>query len=119
MIFHDRCLEIFGNIKYKQFRFNLLADNTRYYLQLAWDDRCAVTGGFYINKSRKWFLSPHMTTSELVQTAFKAVLTAEEHEVREHFKYREQPIFAPHWDVEFLAHMLKTAPPLDKRDEHG
>ncbi len=52
---------------------------------------------------RKWVISPHATKSEIVQTALKAVLTAEEHEAREHFKYRGRAIFGPHYDVDFLA----------------
>jgi hypothetical protein len=55
---------------------------------------------------RKWFLSQHMTRSEIVQTAFKAVITAMEHEVREGFTFRGEPIYGPHWDVELLAEML-------------
>jgi hypothetical protein len=51
---------------------------------------------------RKWQLSLHMTTSEIVRTALKAVLTASEHEVRETFTYRGEAIFGPHFDVEQL-----------------
>ena len=53
--------------------------------------------------TRKWLLSEHMTVSEIVQTAFKMILTAEEHEVREKFKYKNQAIFGPYftsmWNV--------------------
>ena len=51
---------------------------------------------------RKWPVSQHMTESELVQTALKAVLTAEEHEAREHFTYCGRAIFGPHLDVHAL-----------------
>lgn len=53
-------------------------------------------------KSRKWFLSPHMTKGELVQTCLKAVLTAEEHEAREKFLYRGRAVLGPHIDIEAL-----------------
>jgi hypothetical protein len=56
-----------------------------------------------LQSGRKWPLSPHMTKSEIVQTALKAVLTALEHEAREDFTYRGKPIFGPHFDVDFLA----------------
>lgn len=55
-----------------------------------------------LRHGRKWLLSTHMTRSEIVQTVFKAVLTAEEHEVREHFLYRNRAVFGPHIDVEEL-----------------
>lgn len=54
------------------------------------------------HNTRKWLLSQHMTNSELVQTALKCVLTSVEHEARENFRYMEEPIFAPHYDVDDL-----------------
>lgn len=51
---------------------------------------------------RKWWLSSYMTKSELVQTALKAVLTAEEHEARERFLYQGRRIFGPHINVDVL-----------------
>lgn len=44
-----------------------------------------------------------MVKSEVVATAMKAVLAAEEHEARELFKYRGKAIFNPHIDVDALA----------------
>jgi len=55
----------------------------------------------------------HMTPSEVVQTAFKSVLTAEEHEAREAFRYRNEAIFCPHFDVEAL-HQIAV----EKRTSH-
>jgi hypothetical protein len=54
---------------------------------------------------RKWYLSRHMTVSEVVTTCFKAIITAEEHETREFFTYRLHPIFSPHFDVEALVEL--------------
>jgi len=62
---------------------------------------------------RKWRLSQHMTKSEIVQTAFKAILTAEEHEVREKFLYRGHAIFGPHLNVDALVGFSQLA--LDAR----
>lgn len=52
--------------------------------------------------TRKWLLSPEMTESEVVQTAFKCVLTSMEHRTREHFKFHGARIFGPHFDVKDL-----------------
>jgi len=57
--------------------------------------------------SRKWRLSTYMTKSELVQTALKAVLTAEEHEARETFHYKGEAIFGPHFDIEELVRIAQ------------
>lgn len=51
---------------------------------------------------RKWYVSPWATTSEVVQTAFLAVKTAQEHELREQFTYCGKAIFGPHYDVRAL-----------------
>lgn len=55
---------------------------------------------------RKWYLSPYMTYSEVVQTALAAVLAAVEHEAREHFLYRGRAIFGPHFNVARLIELV-------------
>lgn len=55
-----------------------------------------------LQSCRKWRISKYMTKSEVVQTAFAAVLAANEHEVREEFHYRGVNIFGPHFDVDHL-----------------
>lgn len=55
--------------------------------------------------SRKWFLSYHMTTTEVVNTALKAVLAAEEHETRELLTYKGIAVFNPHQSVEQIVTM--------------
>lgn len=54
---------------------------------------------------RKWQLSLHMTVSEIVYTAFKAVLAALEHEAREQFRFRGASCLGPHVDVEQLVEL--------------
>lgn len=69
---------------------------------------------------RKWLLQRHMTNSEVVLTAFKAVLTALEHEARELFIYRGQPILHGHPDVEQLVTLMENkALLIDRRSEVG
>ena len=57
---------------------------------------------------RKWLLQRHMTNSEVVQTAFKAILTALEHEARELFTYRGVPVMMGHYDVEQLVSLWQN-----------
>lgn len=57
---------------------------------------------------RKWRLSRHMTNSEVVQTAFKAILTALEHEARELFRYRGVPVLHGHYDLEQMATLMQN-----------
>jgi hypothetical protein len=65
---------------------------------------------------RKWYLSPHMTRSEVVLTALKAILTAEEHEARERFRYKGRRIAGPHINVDFLVATTGLKENLDLRD---
>ena len=96
---------ILNEVEYKNWEFYVGKDETRCYLQVQFKDSCNDTGKVNLQKGRKWFLSPHMTKSEVVSTALKAVLTAEEHEAREKFLYKKARIFGPHLDVDFLANL--------------
>lgn len=49
-----------------------------------------------LQRGRKWYISRHATESEIIHTCLLAVLTAEEHEAREHFLFDGKPIFHPH-----------------------
>lgn len=96
------------DVKYPGVRFYLIHKGldergTYTYLQLEMECLDTDTGRHAFHKSRKWLLSEHMTRSEVVQTALKAVLTVLEHEARENFKYRGAAIFGPHFDVDALS----------------
>lgn len=53
-------------------------------------------------RGRKWLLSVHMTVSEVVRTAYKAIQAAEEHEMAENFRYKGVALFDPHRNVDLL-----------------
>lgn len=90
--------ETLGAVKYRDWHLAVfVAPVGVFYLQAHWYDEQGAA-----QASRKWQLSPHMCRSELVQTALKCVLTAEEHEARERFTYRGRRIFGPHFDVDVL-----------------
>jgi hypothetical protein len=82
------------------------------YIQVMFDAWDLKTETSQVQYGRKWFISRHSTTSEIVQTALMAVLAAQEHEVREEFRYRGKAVFGPHFDVEELS---KRLPAMDLR----
>ena len=91
-------------------------DGTRAYLQIRVPDgRDADTGLPMEWTGRKWMLSPHMCKNEIVMTAFKAVMTAMEHEVREGFRYRGAAIFNPHMDPDRLAEFVRDPENMQSR----
>lgn len=109
--------DILGACSFPGCQFKLgTEDNWRPYLQIVADETsCARTGRPLIWAGRKWRLSPHMTRSEVVQTALMAVLAASEHEARERFRYRDRPIFAPHFNVDRLVELCEEPDAEEKR----
>lgn len=106
---------VLSRISFPDFKFVVKTDKGLY-LQIECLGKCNVTGNSYEWKSRKWVLSYYMTNGEIVQTAFKAVLTAIEHEARENFRYRGVSIFDPHYDIEKLVELHQAGTALKERD---
>lgn len=72
------------------------------YLRASYVEPDVHTGKQELQQTRRWFLSPEMTRSEIVSTAFKCVLTSAEHRVREWFRYRGRAVYGPHFNVDAL-----------------
>ena len=93
--------KIVADIKYKDWSFVVKTfhdhPQSPIYLQVYFKDCDSESWS-----GRKWHVSGYATKSEIVQTALKAVLTAEEHEAREKFLYQGKSVFGPHIDVEQL-----------------
>lgn len=77
------------------------------FLQATYMDYDIYTGQHEIQHTRKWLLAPAMTDSEIVQTAFKCVMTSAEHRTREAFRFQGARIFGPHFDVADLVRLCK------------
>ena len=104
-------------VDYKDWDFVVKRKGDYLYLQIECHNGiCNVTGNKMKWKSRKWQVSPHMTKSELIQTALKAVLAAEEHEARENFLYYGQSIFDPHYNVDKLWELRQSSDALEERN---
>lgn len=87
------------------------------YLQASYLDRDVDTPWKEeLQKTRRWFLSPFMTKSEIVQTCLKCVLTSMEHKVREWFTYKGERVFGPHFDVEALVEIARAKKTDERKD---
>jgi hypothetical protein len=53
-------------------------------------------------KGRRWYVPEGSSGGEIARTAFLAVMTWEEHEIREMFLYDGNAIFSPHFDVDVV-----------------
>lgn len=112
-----RFLDILKDVKFNDYSFIVNKEGENYYMQALFPAQCNKTGNWETQSTRKWRLSVHMTKSEVVQTALKLVLTSIEHEAREQFKYRDQPIFGPHYDVDQLVDIVAAGKSMDVRHD--
>lgn len=69
-------------------------------------DNASDSHVLHVQKTRRWVIRPDASDSEIVQTAFKLVLTSIEHEAREQFQFNHRAIFGPHFDVYKLWRMF-------------
>lgn len=108
--------ELVACVDFRDWDIDVLQDGTRPYLQVSFqaEDNYDIDTEIRLQSGRKWFLSRYMTRSEIVQTAFKAIISAVEHEAREEFTYKGVAIYGPHFDVEAL-HELASSGGLDIR----
>lgn len=83
------------------------ADGTgRLYLQVQFNDVDNTDANAdYRSYCRKWYLSPYMTTQEVVRTAWLAYMGAVTHEASEKFKFKGSMIYGPHIEPDSLSRM--------------
>ncbi len=100
------------DIKYPAYTFHATIDGRgEMYLQASYIEPDIFTGNVEIQRTRRWFISPEMSVSEFVQTAFKCIMTSMEHRVREHFKYRDALVFGPHFNINDLWRLAYNSKP--------
>ena len=102
--------DILSRVTYKNWRLRVMEYSSEVVLiQWLFDapDNNNPTVNEFEQHCRKWFVSRYSTTSEVIRTAYKAVLAAEMHEIDENFRYNCIQIFDPHTDIVALAiHMM-------------
>lgn len=117
--------QFIDQFEYNDWKFLLRFNKDVPYLQIKFMAVCNMHGGEPHEQScRKWMLSYYMTNDEVVSTAFKAVMAAVEHETREQFKWKGEPIYRPHVDPQALweishANRVQKRPEPDRYDHSG
>jgi len=103
---HEEMQAVVEAIEFPEYTFRILikggGEFPVYLLQAYYDEPDIVTGKVTTQYTRKWVLSEHAVPSEIVQTALKCILTSMEHRTREHFKYKGERVFSPHFDIDFF-----------------
>jgi L-rhamnose mutarotase len=113
---NEEILAILSEVSFMDREFHLGEKNGVLFLQMRYMDKDVDTGQLEEQFCRKWQLSRYMTKSELVQTAFKAALTSQEHIAREFFRYKGAAVFGPHYDVDQLVELCQSKSHLDLRE---
>jgi hypothetical protein len=87
------------------------------YIQLeVTDSVCTVTKQPVDWKSGKRYLSPFMCSQEIIGVCFGLIKDAEEHEMREWFRYKGASIYNPHINPDVLVEVAKKASSFICRD---
>lgn len=108
-------------ITYKPgWQIHLCEDNRGIYIQVGVTTEAEIsldmiTGERVAWKGAKHYLSPWMCDSEVVGAAFGAIRQAEEHEVREWFRFKRRSIFNPHLSVHALVDLSSKLANFDTR----
>jgi hypothetical protein len=106
----DRATAILDRVEFPSLEFDVGAKGTTVWLRVRCPQgRCTVSGKPFAWTGRKWILSRYMTDTEIVLTAFKALLTAYEHEARELFKVDGYAILDSHYSVDDMVNLARTA----------
>lgn len=75
-----------------------------------------------VQGTRKWYISPFMTESEVVETAWACVTRSMMHVASEHFTYMGKRVYSQHFDVRARLEMCVNdcfdgREPLEKNNE--
>lgn len=81
-----------------------------WHLQVTYNEADVDTGKIEQQYSRKWYIADDATESDVVDTAFAAVMRSYDHVVQEHFTYKGKRIFSPHFTVEQRLSMATACP---------
>lgn len=97
---------IVADCSYEGYTIELIRGSMYDYIQARYMEADTISGKVEEQKTRRWVLDATdygpVTKDQLVQTAFKCVLTSMEHKAREGFHYKGRAIFMPHFSVDDL-----------------
>jgi hypothetical protein len=103
----ERVAAVLSGVQFQNYEFKVREGHGGAFIQAFYVDADVYTMDYEQQVTRKWLVSPEMTDSEIVSTAFKCAMTSMEHRCREEFLYKGARIFGPHFDVEDLVKLCR------------
>lgn len=91
-----------------KFTWRVMEKGDGFLIQLCCYMKDNVTGEMSDQRGGKHYISSHAIKDEVVNKAWHACQDFIIHEAREAFKYKNQPIYQPHWTVDELLHLSQT-----------
>lgn len=93
--------QVLSKIKFMDRAFRLLNKGDGYLLQMRYlETDVERPGSKPVEQStRKWYISPYMSESEIVETAWACVQRSQLHVASEHFTYYGKRIYSQHFNV--------------------
>lgn len=105
----EKMMVVVSNCSHPDYTFAVQADSRgSIYVQGRYLEKDTMTGVLEPQLTRRWFLNYEMVKSEIVQTVFKLLMTSFEHRAREWFKYHDEPVYGPHFDVDALYEICRA-----------
>jgi hypothetical protein len=104
----EQLAEILADIKYEDYQFEIVVKEELLFVQGRYVEADIMTNDPTDQHTRKYYISEHMIVSEVVQTIMLLIKTSMEHRLREHFLYKGQRIYGPHFDVDELVQVCQA-----------
>lgn len=95
----ERLRSIIDRVQYKDRTLLSGVLGEGHYVQVSYQEADIHTGVMETQYGRKWYLHPHASETEVVETCFKAIRVSNDHVLKEHFTYRGRRVYSPHFDI--------------------
>lgn len=94
---------IIKRVSFKDRTFRLMEKGDGYLVQMEYmEPDVEKSGSEPVKQStRKWYISPYMTESEIVETCWAMVCRSQIHVASEHFTYKGRRAYSQHFDVNY------------------
>lgn len=98
----EAMVSIFDRIDYKDWEYEyrtISGSNEMFLFRMVFHAPCVISNKISRQACREWVLTYDMKEFQVIDTVFKAIRQAEEHECRENFYFKKKRIFDPHRDL--------------------
>jgi hypothetical protein len=94
--------EALQDVKFMDRKFLVMEKGDGFLIQMSYmeEDVDNPGSGPMEQKTRKWYTSPYMTETELVETCWAMVCRSQMHIAGEHFTYKGRRVYSPHFDID-------------------